>query len=172
MPNNYESTIVEDPQIPKKCIVHREKIDKLQHDFDILANSNAQKSVEVEKLCNKIEETIQKLNELTLSITKVFALHDIRLQNIEKCEDAIHAMANIQTDKFILNDMQTNKNKESIELISKHFTNLETAYNDRFDKIDKRIGVIEVWRWMVVGAILISVWLISQLPHIMNKVSS
>jgi len=177
MPNSYESAILENPQVPQKCIVHREKIEKLQHDFDLLSNNNIQKGNEVEKLCVKIEETIQKLNDLTLSITKMITMHDSRIQQIEKCADNASAQALLQNEKFISYTMQTGKNAEDvvavhnqISLINNKFDHLEDLLSTRFEKIDKRISVIEVWRWVIVGGALIIIWILSQLPMYWDKI--
>jgi hypothetical protein len=169
MPDSYESAILENPQVPQKCIVHREKIEKLQHDFDMLVNNNVQKGNEVDKLCVKIEETIQKLGDLTLSITKMMALHDSRLQYIERTAENANALVLAQNEKYILQEMQTQRNKDEIANTNTHFERLETLFMDRFEKIDKRIGTIEIWRWMVIGGCLIAIFALNQLPNYIGK---
>jgi hypothetical protein len=158
MTDKLDPSLIADPSIPPKCIIHREKIGDLEHKLDRLASADNYRHDEVEKLCAKIDQTMQKLQELTVSITKMVALHDNRIQHVEKSAEAAHQMFIEQTEKFIANDTITKQNSKDVKGII-----------DKLGKIEKRIVVVEIWRWMILGAGALILWgLTYLLPHLLE----
>ena len=157
MPTRLDPSKINDPSIPQKCIIHREKIDELQKKIDLFANTDNYRHEEVEKLCSKIDQTMEKLQELTLSITQMVALHDGRIQHVEQSADTMSKLFALQTEKCIENDTITRQNLTNINILT-----------DKLCKLEKRISVFEIWRWTITGAGVLILWGLSQLPHIID----
>jgi predicted RNase H-like nuclease (RuvC/YqgF family) len=101
--------------------------------------ANQQKSID------KLERVVEKIAENTITMNKMVAVHEEKINNFEEQHKSL-----VQEVKNV-----TSKVDESDKKITKNVTDLETKisdeHKDKFDDLEKRISTIEQWKWFVVG---------------------
>lgn len=95
----------------------------------------------------KIDKTLDKLTELSSAMEKIIVVHDQRLIAGEE------ASRELSRDHDRIHD---------------RIDRLKTDMNSKLEKIDSRIANFEKWRWIVVGAISLIVFIISNSSSIMS----
>lgn len=97
-------------------------------------------------LVNKFDTAIDRLSCLSVSIDKMLAVHETRLENQEKQNEVIHTR---------INDFK----KE----ISDELKELRAQNSKEHNIVKERLERLEKWRWFVVGAATILGWFLAQL---------
>lgn len=119
-------------------------------------------------LCDKLSESIEKIQEMNMNLVKMIALHDNKHEQHEKVED------NLKDDYKELHSRITTINREihdRIDQVEHHITSridalrVELMNHKAQDKnrLSERIFDIEKWKWMVAGAIGLGAWLLGHL---------
>lgn len=134
-------------------------------------DSNADVAV-LKAVVNRIDNSIAAMTEVSTSIGKLLAVHEERLNKLEKDTTTvgfdirdIHARINTMS-KEIVDKLEVTervlegKIKESNEATGKKLTEL----NQEMKKIDDRVGFLERWKWMVLGGALAIGWVLAKLP--------
>lgn len=124
-------------------------------------------------LCDKLSESIEKIQEMNMNLVKMLALHDNKHEQHEKVEDGL------RNDYKELHSRITTINREiydRIDQVEYHITSridalrielMDHKTQDK-NKLSERIFDIEKWKWMVAGAIALGVWLLGRLDIIGN----
>lgn len=117
----------------------------------------------LESVVSKIDTSIEKLTEVSNSIGKLLAVHDERLNTLttshSRTEDDIREIYNRvnSLSKDILakiDNMETvieTKLKESAENSSKQHAEIKSDIESKINVLSARVGVLETWRWLVIG---------------------
>lgn len=117
----------------------------------------------MESIVERMDSSIEKLTEVSNSIGKLLAVHDERLNNLEKDNDKkednikeIHSrvttIAREICDK--IDDVETmieNKLKESAEASAKGHADIRTDIENKINVLSSRVNVLETWRWIIIG---------------------
>ena len=110
----------------------------------------------------KLDTSLEKIAEVSNNISRLLAVHDERINNIEKNADNrdleikdLHVRITSQTKEIFdkLDHMET-RMEDRIKA-------LEKSIKDDQSKIDIRILVLEKWRWYIIGAAAIIGYLVS-----------
>lgn len=118
----------------------------------------------LEKVVEKLDASIDKLTEVSNNISKLLAVHDTRIDMIEKdtmrtegdirdLHDKINKFASDLSDKI---DKSSEASAHSHEKITQVFEN-------RVMSVDKRVKDLETWRWFVVGAAAVVAFIINKI---------
>lgn len=117
----------------------------------------------LESVVSKIDTSIEKLTEVSNNIGKLLAVHDERLNTLttshSRTEDDIREIYNrVNTlSKDILDkidNMETvieTKLKESAENSTKQHNEIKNDIESKINVLSARVGVLETWRWLVIG---------------------
>ena len=123
-------------------------------------------------LCDKLSESIEKIQEMNMNLIKMIALHENKHEQHEKAED------DLKQDYKELHSRITTINREihdRIDQVEHHITeridalrsdlvNHKAEDNDKDnDKVGDRITEIEKWKWMIAGGIGLGAWLLGHL---------
>ena len=119
-------------------------------------------------LCDKLSESIEKIQEMNMNLIKMIALHENKHEQHEKAED------DLKQDYKELHSRITTINREihdRIDQVEHHITErIDALRSDLIShkaedksKIGDRISEIEKWKWMVAGGILVVSWLFSRI---------
>jgi len=110
----------------------------------------------------KLDTSLEKIAEVSNSISRLLAVHDERINNIEK---------NADNRDLEMKDLQvriTTQTKEIFDKLDHMETRmedqikvLEKSIKDEQSKIDTRVLVLEKWRWYLLGAAAIIGYLVS-----------
>jgi uncharacterized phage infection (PIP) family protein YhgE len=130
-------------------------------------------------LCEKMDITIDKMQEVASNLTRIVYLQEQKSTIQEKINNEVD---------FKLNELQKDHNKDiddlnrkittvNIELMNKIEQSqtkivaelhtgrqqLHNEINNINTNLNKKIGEIDVWRYMVMGGIALAVWLFANL---------
>ena len=111
-------------------------------------------------LCDKLSESIEKIQEMNMNLVKMIALHDNKHEQHEKVEDTL------KDDYKELHSRITTINREIHDRIDALRVELMNHKAQDKNKLSERIFDIEKWKWMVAGAIGLGAWLLGHLDII------
>lgn len=130
-------------------------------------------------LCEKFDITIDKMQEVASDIAKVVYLQEQKLTQQEKINTEVDSKLNeLQKDHTKdIEDLNRKITAVNIELTnkidqsqSKIVAELQSGRQQLRDEINnintnlnKKIGEIDVWRYMVMGGIALAVWIFANL---------
>ena len=121
----------------------------------------------------KLDTTIEKLEELTASMTKILSLHEQKLEYHERKDQDLDRLIELRRTE-LLNDIKelhsrvTTVNREltiQIEHTETKITNEIKALKDHITQEHKQasnvVEQIQRWKWMILGGSAAVMWLIS-----------
>lgn len=119
---------------------------------------------QLERIVEKLDVSIDKLTEVSNSVSKLLAVHDTRLNVIEKDtvrnEDDIRDI-HMKIDN-IAKEINTKLDQSMANSVEGH-AKIQAAIEEKLKGIDARVKVLEIWRWLVIGGALVIGWLVNKL---------
>lgn len=116
-----------------------------------MASSEEVKSLE--RVVGKLDDSIEKLTDISNNIGKLLAVHDQRLDTIEK--DTVRNEDDIRDLHYKIEGLVKElsiKIDESMKASADGHAKIQEAVESHVQKLDSRIGVLETWKWWVIGA--------------------
>jgi DNA repair ATPase RecN len=115
---------------------------------------------------SKLDTAIDKLTDVSTSIKSMLAVHEEKLSRSEQIDEVIFGKIKDraeETDK-VYRDLSKEINQVERRLLIE----IKSLKNE----IGSRVGVLEKWRWIIVGSAIIIGWILSKnlmpLLHMMN----
>lgn len=117
----------------------------------------------LESVVSRLDSNIEKLTELSNNIGKLLAVHDSRLNSLEKIHDRtdldikeIHSRVTTISREICdkidqVETMIEKKLKESAENSTKQHNEIKTDIESKINVLSTRVGVLETWRWLIIG---------------------
>lgn len=118
----------------------------------------------LESVVSKIDSSIEKLTEVSNNIGKLLAVHDERLNTLEKTNDRteddikdlhsrITTISREICDKIDqVESMIEYRLKESSEASAKGHAEIKSDIESKISKLVTRVEILEKWKYWVVGA--------------------
>ena len=111
-------------------------------------------------LFSRLDVTIEKLGEVSTNLTKMIAVHENRLEQHEDTEKKNQDMIQLLFAKVEERRKETETSKEDFRKeitklhddILREIKELKQNQNEYYDKSGRRIGALEKWKWMIMGA--------------------
>jgi DNA repair exonuclease SbcCD ATPase subunit len=131
----------------------------------------------LESVVERIDTSIEKLTEVSNSIGKLLAVHDERINNLEKSttrqEDDIRDIhfrinkvsTDICTKLDSMEDSLEAKIKEHSETSERLHKELKYELETDLKSLNTRLEVLEKWRWLLLGGAAV-------IGYIINKVTN
>lgn len=128
----------------------------------------------LENVVNRIDTSIEKLTEVSNNISKLLAVHDQRLNTLEKSysrqEDDIREVyskvavlsKDICSKLDELENVLENRINHQSSILEKQHKNIQLEFSNKLEQVDKRIQILETWRWFVLGAAAVVGYLINK----------
>jgi len=129
----------------------------------------------LEKIVEKLDDSIEKLTEVNNNIGKLLAVHEERMNNIEKDTDRnvedireLHAKIN-EFGKEMLKRMDEldhsfdTKMKSQAETATKQHNEIQANVERKIDLLGDRLRVLEQWKYFVIGAAAVIGYLVKYL---------
>lgn len=120
----------------------------------------------------KIDDAIEKMAEVSNSISKMLIMHDNKLQNHDQLIDGLKVSMSERKSDFEkqvellhkrISDMKdenhTERQKNQAELLA-----AIKAIGDNVNGLDDRITALEQWKWYLLGAAAVLGFIMSQIP--------
>lgn len=117
----------------------------------------------IEKVVEKLDASIDKLTEVSNNISKLLAVHDTRLDMIEK--DTTRVEDDIRDIHEKMNKIAadlSDKLDEAMKASNAGHEKIQQVFETRVLHVDKRVKELETWRWFVVGAAAVVAWIINK----------
>lgn len=142
---------------------NRIDIELLKKDVEVISN-----------LFNKIDITIDKLQEISTTLSKMVSIQEQRIDAQEVITKEIQITLEARrmehkSDIRELNSRISSVNKELTEKIEasekkilEEIVSLRNELTGSNKSVIERLLTVEGWKWMVTGAIAVVVWLLSQ----------
>lgn len=123
--------------------------------------------VEIEVLksvVNKLDSSLEKISEVSNSIGKLLAVHDERLNTLEKVSDKraneiddLHSRITTQTREIMdkLETMETRieeRMRQSAQSATTQHNDIKEEIQEDIKKLEDRLGALEQWKWYIIGA--------------------
>jgi len=121
----------------------------------------------VNSIQGRLDTAIDKLTDVSTSIKSMLAVHEEKIQQQEKLDEIIFTKLKDREDEIdsVYRDLQ-----REINLVEKRLINeIKSLRND----VGPRIGVLEKWRWLIIGGAIVIGWVLSKnFLHIIQMVSN
>ena len=119
---------------------------------------------QLELIVEKLDHSIDKLTEVSANISKLLAVQEQRMNNIEKDtdrnqDDIRHLYGKLDTMSKDITDKLDQSMKNSAE---GHVRIMEKV-DEKIKGLDARVKVLEIWRWLVIGGALTIGYLLNKL---------
>tara|TARA_B110000259_G_C13732406_1_gene289073 strand:+ start:44 stop:475 length:432 start_codon:yes stop_codon:yes gene_type:complete len=121
----------------------------------------------VNSIQGRLDTAIDKLTDVSTSIKSMLAVHEEKLQRSESIDDVI--FDKLKERQREIGDIHKEL-KADIELSEKRLLcELKSMRNE----IGGRVGVLEKWRWLILGGSIVIGWVLSKnFIYIMSMVQS
>lgn len=121
----------------------------------------------VNSIQGRLDTAIDKLTDVSTSIKSMLAVHEEKLQRSESIDDVIFDKLKDRQKEI---DNIHKELKADIELSEKRLLcELKSMRNE----IGGRVGVLEKWRWLILGGSIVIGWVLSKnFIYIMSMVQS
>ena len=115
----------------------------------------------------RLDTAIDKLTDVSTSIKSMLAVHEEKIQRQEQIDEVIFNKLKDRADEIdnVYRDLQ-----REINLVEKRLINeIKSLRND----VGPRIGVLEKWRWLIIGGAIVIGWVLSKnFLHIIQMISN
>ena len=132
--------------------------------------------IEIEKLKSQVENVsgiqskldtaIDKLTDVSTSIKSMLAVHEEKLSRQEQIDEIIFGKIKDRAEE--IDTVYRDLSREINQVEKRLLIEIKSLKND----IGSRVGVLEKWRWIILGGAIIVGWILSRnlmpLLHMMN----
>ena len=132
--------------------------------------------IEIEKLKNQVENVsgiqskldtaIDKLTDVSTHIKSMLAVHEEKLSRQEQIDEIIFGKIKDRAEE--IDTVYRDLSREINQVEKRLLIEIKSLKND----IGSRVGVLEKWRWIILGGAIIVGWILSKnlmpLLHMMN----
>ena len=121
----------------------------------------------VNSIQGRLDTAIDKLTDVSTSIKSMLAVHEEKIQQSEKIDEVIFNKIRERADE--LDSVYKDLNKEISQVEKRLLIEIKSLKND----ISGRVGVLEKWRWLILGGSIVIGWVLSKnFLYIMNMMSN
>ena len=121
----------------------------------------------VNSINNRLDTAIDKLTDVSTSIKQMLAVHEEKIQRQEQIDEVIFTKIKERADE--IDDVYRDLHKEISQVEKRLLIEIKSLRND----ISGRVGVLEKWRWLIIGGSIVIGWVLSKnFLHIMNMMSN
>ena len=134
----------------------RVKLESLRKDIESVNSIN-----------NRLDTAIDKLTDVSTSIKSMLAVHEEKIQRQEQIDEVIFTKLKDRADEIdnVYRDLQREINHTEKRLLIE----IKSLRND----IGGRVGVLEKWRWLIIGGAIVIGWVLSKnFLHIIQMISN
>ena len=110
----------------------------------------------VNSINNRLDTAIDKLTDVSTSIKSMLAVHEEKIQQQEKLDEVIFTKLKDRENEIdnVYRDLQ----REINQVEKRVLVEIKSLRND----IGGRVGVLEKWRWLIIGGSIVIGWVLSK----------
>ena len=117
---------------------------------------------DMKEIHGRLDTAIEKITEVSNCINRMLAVHEERLSQQEEAQH--RAEQEFTADIKELHSRITSNTKEIMTTASAQHKEHTEAIQRLRDDIQNRVGVLEKWRWIIIGGSIVLGFLIQKLP--------
>ena len=134
----------------------RVKLESLRKDIESVNSIN-----------NRLDTAIDKLTDVSTSIKQMLAVHEEKIQRQEQIDDVIFTKLKERADE--IDNVYRDLTRELDQVEKRLLVEIKSLKND----IGSRVGILEKWKWLIVGGSIVVGWVLSKnFIHIINMMST
>ena len=130
--------------------------DKLTTDVEILKREVA----DMKLIHGRLDNAISKITDVSNSINRMLAVHEEKLASQEDAiarqeQDTVERKREFEKDVEIIHERIKNTKDDLSEMMSKQHAEQSQAINSIKKDLKDRVGVLERWRWLLIGGCIL-----------------
>ena len=134
----------------------------------------------LKSVVNKLDSSLEKISEVSNNIGRLLAVHNERLDQLEKTADQrnddikeLHSRITTQTREILDKITALEKNMEErmrdgAKAAKEQHQEIQKEIQLDITKLDDRIGIIERWRWYLMGGAAVVGYVIGNFADIVK----
>ena len=120
----------------------------------------------VNSINNRLDTAIDKLTDVSTSIKSMLAVHEEKLQRQEQIDEVIFSKIKERADE--IDTVYRDLTRELDQVEKRLLVEIKSLRND----IGGRVGMLEKWRWLILGGSIVVGWVLSKnFIHIVNMMN-
>ena len=138
----------------------------------VMAQSDVNTQIELEllkkevadmkKIHVRLDTAIEKITDFSNCINRLLAVHE---EKITQQDDAQHrSVQEFTTDIKEIHSRITTNTKELTALMTEQHKEHKDVIDRLKDEVSNRVGVLENWRWIIIGGSIVLGFIIQKLP--------
>ncbi|MGA1049845.1 MAG: hypothetical protein ACO3UU_17725, partial [Minisyncoccia bacterium] len=154
--NLHYSTINRNTMVEKNNTDIRVQLESLRKDIESVNSIN-----------NRLDTAIDKLTDVSTSIKSMLAVHEEKIQRQEQIDDVIFTKLKERADE--IDNVYRDLTRELDQVEKRLLVEIKSLRND----ISGRVGILEKWKWLIVGGSIVVGWVLSKnFIHIVNMMNT
>ena len=146
--------------------------DKLTTDVEILKREVA----DMKLIHGRLDNAISKITDVSNSINRMLAVHEEKLASQEDAiarqeQDTVERKREFEKDVEIIHERIKNTKDDLSEMMSKQHAEQSQAINSIKKDLKDRVGVLERWRWLLIGGCIVIGFALHKLMNLRIVVS-
>ena len=130
--------------------------DTLTTDVEILKREVA----DMKLIHGRLDNAISKITDVSNSINRMLAVHEEKLASQEDAiarqeQDTVERKREFEKDVEIIHERIKNTKDDLSEMMSKQHAEQSQAINSIKKDLKDRVGVLERWRWLLIGGCIV-----------------
>ncbi len=130
--------------------------DKLTTDVEILKREVA----DMKLIHGRLDNAITKITDVSNSINRMLAVHEEKLASQEDAiarqeQDIVERKREFEKDVEIIHERIKNTKDDLSTMMSKQHEEQTVAINSIKKDLKDRVGVLERWRWLLIGGCIV-----------------
>ena len=140
--------------------------DKLATDVEILKREVA----DMKLIHGRLDNAISKITDVSNSINRMLAVHEEKLASQEDAitrqeQDTDERKRDFEKDVEIIHERIKNTKDDLSEMMSKQHEEQSQAINSIKKDLKDRVGVLERWRWLLIGGCIVIGFIVHKLMN-------
>ena len=138
----------------------------------VMAQSDVNTQIELEllkkevadmkKIHVRLDTAIEKITDFSNCINRLLAVHEEKITQQEDAQQ--RSVQEFTTDIKELHSRITTNTKEMTALMTQQHKEQKDVIDRLKDEISNRVGVLEKWRWIIIGGSIVLGFIIQKLP--------
>ena len=121
----------------------------------------------VNSINNRLDTAIDKLTDVSTSIKSMLAVHEEKIQRQEQIDEIIFDKLKDRASE--IDNVHKELQKEIQQTERRLCLEIKSLKND----IGGRVGILEKWKWLIVGGSIVVGWVLSKnFIHIVNMMNT
>jgi cell division septum initiation protein DivIVA len=117
---------------------------------------------DIKFIFNRLDTAIEKITEVTTSVNRMLAVHEEKLSQQEEASN--RANKEFSDDIKELHSRITTNSKEMRDMITKYQIEQTAHIENLRSDLNGRVGVLEKWRWLIIGGSIVIGFAIQEIP--------